>query len=111
TLYFRQEEVVKTGKHRYLELWQSNTHVLNKMLEDRMNNIQRRNTYGKIEAVNVNGIVQAITTPLPAVHRTANRESRQTGELTGQTNKWVVLALAATATFMTTLDSSIVNIG
>jgi hypothetical protein len=26
-------------------------------------------------------------------------------------NKWVVLALSGTATFMTTLDSSIVNIG
>ncbi|HEY6540583.1 MAG TPA: MFS transporter [Ktedonobacteraceae bacterium] len=59
----------------------------------------------------MNGAAQAITTPLPAVHRTASRESRQTGELLGQTNKWIILALAATATFMTTLDSSIVNIG
>ena len=75
-----------------------------------MNNIQR-NTYGKLEAVNVNRIAQAIITPLSAIHRAASRETRQTGELPALTNKWIVLALAATATFMTTLDSSIVNIG
>jgi EmrB/QacA subfamily drug resistance transporter len=45
------------------------------------------------------------------VYHTTNLHSRHTGELLGQTNKWIVLALAATATFMTTLDSSIVNIG
>src|SRR3984893_14718057 len=76
-----------------------------------MNKAPTSNTYGKLEAVNVNGAARAITTPIHAVHHTANLHSRHTGELLGQTNKWIVLALAATATFMTTLDSSIVNIG
>jgi EmrB/QacA subfamily drug resistance transporter len=76
-----------------------------------MNKAPTSNTYGKLEAVNVNGAARAITTPMHAVHHTAILHSRHTGELLGQTNKWIVLALAATATFMTTLDSSIVNIG
>ncbi len=76
-----------------------------------MNKEQRSNTYGKFEAVSVNGVAHAITTPMRAVHHAANLRSHHTGELQDQTNKWIVLALAATATFMTTLDSSIVNIG
>src|SRR5215471_10263701 len=76
-----------------------------------MTQAQRSNTYGKLEAVSVNGAAHAITAPLPAVHSAVHLRSRQTVELQGQTNKWVVLSLAATATFMTTLDSSIVNIG
>lgn len=76
-----------------------------------MNNALRSNTYGKLEAVNVNRAAPAITVPLPAVRRSTALPSRQTGELAGQTNKWIVLALAGAATFMTTLDSSIVNIG
>ncbi len=76
-----------------------------------MNQAPRSNTYGKLEAVSVNGAAHAITAPLPAVHPAVNLRSRQTVELQGQTNKWIVFALAATATFMTTLDSSIVNIG
>ena len=76
-----------------------------------MNKAQRSNTYGKFEEVSVNGAAHAITAPMRAVHHAANLHSRHTGELQGQTNKWIVLALAATATFMTTLDSSIVNIG
>src|SRR2546421_288944 len=76
-----------------------------------MNKAQRSNTYGKFEEVSVNGAAHAITAPMRAVNHAANLHSRHTGELQGQTNKWIVLALAATATFMTTLDSSIVNIG
>ncbi len=76
-----------------------------------MNKAQSSNTYGKLEAVNMSGGAQAITAPLRAVHKTASLDSRHTGELQAQTNKWIILALAATATFMTTLDSSIVNIG
>src|SRR5579859_5738739 len=109
TLYFRQG-----NNEEKKDIWNCNKAIhtfLNKMLEDTMENAQISNTYGKIEAVNVNGTAQAITTPLSAVHRTASRESHQTGQLLGQTNKWIILALAATATFMTTLDSSIVNIG
>src|SRR6184192_3256867 len=72
---------------------------------------QRNNTYGKFETASVNGAARAIIAPVRAVHRTANPPSTHTGELQGQMNKWIVLALAAAATFMTTLDGSIVNIG
>jgi EmrB/QacA subfamily drug resistance transporter len=81
------------------------------MLEGKMHNAQSGNTYGKLEAVNVHGAAQAITAPLQAVQRSGSLHARQMGELVGQTNKWIVWALAAMATFMTTLDSSIVNIG
>src|SRR5438067_6277585 len=76
-----------------------------------MDKEQRNNRYGKFETVSVNGSAGAITAPIRAVHHAANPPSRHTGELQGQMNKWIVLALAAAATFMTTLDSSIVNIG
>src|SRR5436309_9044474 len=76
-----------------------------------MNKEQRNNTYGKFETASVNGAARAITTPVRAVHCTANPLSVHTGELQGQMNKWIVLALASAATFMTTLDGSIVNIG
>jgi EmrB/QacA subfamily drug resistance transporter len=76
-----------------------------------MNKEQRNNTYGKFETASVNGAARAITAPVRAVHRTANPPSAYTGELQGQMNKWIVLALAPAATFMTTLDGSIVNIG
>src|SRR3989442_7989275 len=76
-----------------------------------MDKEQRNNRYGKFETVSVNGAAGAITAPLRAVHHAANPPSRHTGELQGQMNKWIILALAAAATFMTTLDASIVNIG
>jgi EmrB/QacA subfamily drug resistance transporter len=76
-----------------------------------MNKTQNSNTYGKFEAISANGVAHAITVPLHTVRPIASLRSRHTGELQGQTNKWIILALAATATFMTTLDSSIVNIG
>src|SRR6202521_3493589 len=76
-----------------------------------MNKEPRSNLYRKFEAVSINGAAHAITTPLPAVQHVASAHARHTGKLQGLTNKWIVLALAATATFMTTLDSSIVNIG
>ena len=79
--------------------------------EDRMDKEHRINTYGKLEAVSVNGAAHAITTPLRAVRSVARPAPINTGELPAQMNKWVVLALSATATFMTTLDGSIVNIG
>src|SRR5438067_3242597 len=76
-----------------------------------MDKEQRNNRYGKFETASVNGAAHAITAPVRAVHRTANPPSVHTGELQGQMNKWIVLALAAAASFMTTLDGSIVNIG
>jgi EmrB/QacA subfamily drug resistance transporter len=76
-----------------------------------MDKEQRTNKYGKFETASVSGPMRAITAPVSAVHPVANPPARTTGELRGEANKWIVLALAATATFMTTLDSSIVNIG
>src|SRR6266849_6177036 len=81
--------------------------------EDRMDKEQRNNKYkyGKFETVGANGAAHAITAPIRAVHYAANPPSRYTGELQGQMNKWIVFVLAASASFMTTLDGSIVNIG
>ena len=76
-----------------------------------MNKEQRNNKYAKFETVSMNGAAHAITAPVRAVHHAANPPSLHTGELQGQMNKWIVLALAASASFMTTLDGSIVNIG
>ncbi len=71
----------------------------------------RQHTYRKVETTAENGVVHALTAPVRAVQHAAHPALRTTGELVGETNKWMVLALAAAATFMTTLDSSIVNIG
>jgi len=76
-----------------------------------MDKEQRNNKYAKFETGSMNGAAHAITAPVRAVHHAANPPSLHTGELQGQMNKWIVLALAASASFMTTLDGSIVNIG
>jgi MFS family permease len=76
-----------------------------------MNKEQRYNKYGKFETASVNGATHAITAPVRAVHIAANLHSPQTGELQGLMNKWIMLVLAGAASFMTTLDGSIVNIG
>src|SRR6202158_4795654 len=76
-----------------------------------MDKERRINKYGKFETANVNGAARAITAPVRAVHYTANPPSSHTGELQDQMNKWILLVLSAAATFMTTLDGSIVNIG
>jgi EmrB/QacA subfamily drug resistance transporter len=76
-----------------------------------MDKKQMNNKYGKLETASVNGAARAITAPVRAVHYAANPPSLHTGELQGQMNKWIVLVLSSAATFMTTLDASIVNIG
>jgi EmrB/QacA subfamily drug resistance transporter len=92
-------------------LFKKNSTVIGTIKEDKMHKELRHNTYRTFETASVNGAAHAITAPIRAVHHAANPPSSKTGELQGQTNKWIVLALAATATFMTTLDGSIVNIG
>jgi EmrB/QacA subfamily drug resistance transporter len=79
--------------------------------EDIMDKEQRHTTYRKFETVRANGAAHAITAPIRAIHHTAQPTSVQTGKLQEQTNKWMILVLAAASSFMTTLDSSIVNIG
>ena len=79
-----------------------------------MDKEQRHTTYRKLETVRVNSAAHAITAPIRAIQHTAHPTSVQTGklqELQVQTNKWMILVLAAASSFMTTLDSSIVNIG
>ncbi|HLI09837.1 MAG TPA: MFS transporter [Ktedonobacteraceae bacterium] len=71
----------------------------------------RQYTYRTVETAAGNGAVQALTAPVRAVQHVVHPALRTTGALVGETNKWMILALAATAAFMTTLDSSIVNIG
>src|ERR1700724_466061 len=71
----------------------------------------RHNKYRTFETASVNGATHALTAPIRAVHHAANPPSSKSGELQGQVNKWIVLALSAAASFMTTLDGSIVNIG
>src|SRR5258708_30575404 len=66
---------------------------------------------GKLETARVNGGVGAITARVRAVHYAAKPASLHTGELQGQMNKWIMLVLSSAATFMNTLDASIVNIG
>ena len=76
-----------------------------------MDKKQLTNKYGRFETASMSGPLPAITAPIRAVQPSASSPASVTGELQGAVNKWLVLALAGTATFMTTLDSSIVNIG
>lgn len=72
---------------------------------------KRYNKYGTFETAGMNGVTHGITAPIPVVRQASNSSSSRTGELPGTVNKWTVLILSAAATFMTTLDGSIVNIG
>src|SRR5689334_20626468 len=76
-----------------------------------MNEEQRKNEYAIFEPAGMHGAARALTAPVSSVHHATNPPSSHTGELQAQTNKWLILALAGAASFMTTLDSSIVNIG
>ncbi len=72
-----------------------------------MDKKQKFNTYGKFETASLNDVART----LPVTQYKATSSTIHTGELSNVVNKWVVLVLSATATFMTTLDGSIVNIG
>jgi EmrB/QacA subfamily drug resistance transporter len=76
-----------------------------------MNKEIRYDTYRTFETATMHGAAHAFTAPVRAVHHIVNPPSRKTVELQEQMNKWIMLALSATASFMTTLDGSIVNIG
>ena len=71
----------------------------------------RNDKYSTFEATSMHGTPRTLTAPVRAVQHIANAQASKTGELQGQVNKWIMLALSATASFMTTLDGSIVNIG
>jgi EmrB/QacA subfamily drug resistance transporter len=76
-----------------------------------MEKVLRHDTYRTFETATLHGAAHALTAPVRAVHHIVNPPARKTIELQGQMNKWMMLALSATASFMTTLDGSIVNIG
>jgi len=76
-----------------------------------MEKAQRNIKYGKFEAVGVSAAAYPPAASARRVQYAAHPAALHTNKRQGQVNKWVVLALAAGATFMTTLDSSIVNIG
>src|SRR6266516_4161918 len=79
--------------------------------EDMMEQKQRNNTYGKFETAGVNVAACTAMASVSGVHRVANPPVLSTDKSQEQMNKWVMLALAASTGFMTTLDGSIVNIG
>jgi EmrB/QacA subfamily drug resistance transporter len=65
----------------------------------------------QVKAAHLNGVARHSTSPLQISRNTASLPIQHTDKLPVQMNKWAVLAFAASATFMTTLDGSIVNIG
>ena len=76
-----------------------------------MDKEQRNNRCGKFETVSVNAVARPATAVVRGVHHTANTAALRTDRREDQMDKWVVFVLAAAASFMTTLDGSIVNIG
>jgi MFS family permease len=71
----------------------------------------RNDRYSTFESAAMGGATRILSAPARAVQHIITSPSSKNGELQGQVNKWMMLALAATASFMTTLDGSIVNIG
>ncbi|MBV9617161.1 MAG: hypothetical protein JO031_17045, partial [Ktedonobacteraceae bacterium] len=69
-----------------------------------------KNVYGKFETASLGDALHPIahTTDAPEHITTPHIEQEQSPV---QVNRWIVFALAASSSFITTLDSSIVNIG
>ena len=83
-----------------------NSTVIGIIKGDTMEKDLRYNTDRTFETAPLLGAAHVLTTPVRAVHHAANPPSCKTSELQGQMNKWIVLALSATASFMTTLYAS-----
>lgn len=81
------------------------------MKKDMIETDQKTTRYGNSAAVSVNVAAHPVTAPLRNVRHAAGSLALHTDATQDHMNKWVVFALAASASFMTTLDSSIVNIG
>ena len=69
------------------------------------------NTYGNLEAISMSTIARPSTYSSSPASHTVNPPILHMDRSEVQANKWVILALSASATFMTALDGSIVNIG
>src|SRR5450759_2261299 len=70
-----------------------------------MHKEQRTNEYRKLNLMNVSATGTASVQSMRHETRPLTQQKNE------QMNKWVILALSASATFITTLDGSIVNIG
>ena len=68
-----------------------------------------KNTYGKFEVMGMGTTVRAA--PASGVHRAINPSTLRIDKSQNQVNKWIIFSLSASASFMTALDGSIVNIG
>jgi EmrB/QacA subfamily drug resistance transporter len=74
-----------------------------------MHNEQWKNKYKKFDTMSIDGArIHSVTAPVPVVRRAESSLALSQNE---HTSKWIILALAASTSFMTTLDGSIVNIG
>src|SRR5581483_9226794 len=97
--------------------WNKKTHTLftivQKDKKDMLEKQLERYGYKKFETISMNTTTTAhsITVPTTQVHHAVNSATERMDRSKNQMNKWAILALSASATFMTTLDSSIVNIG
>jgi EmrB/QacA subfamily drug resistance transporter len=69
------------------------------------------NNYGNLKAIRVSTNVRSTSYTNSQVRHTVNPPILHVDRREVQINKWVILALSASATFMTALDGSIVNIG
>lgn len=85
--------------------------VMRVIEEDMMEQKQRNNRYGKFEVAGVSAAACTAMAPAHRVHHVTHPLALRTDKSQDQMNKWVMLALAASTGFMTTLDGSIVNIG
>ncbi|GCE17327.1 hypothetical protein [Dictyobacter kobayashii] len=72
-----------------------------------MHDEHKKVAYGKFETA-TQGNLQAVRVEKPAASKSITHPP---GQVAPAINKWAVLILAASSGFLTTLDSSIVNIG
>src|SRR5689334_18623097 len=70
-----------------------------------------KNSYGNFDSVSMSSVMRPATVSSGGVRHIVNVPAIRMDERQGEMNKWVVFALSASASFMTTLDGSIVNIG
>lgn len=76
-----------------------------------MTQIQVHHDDTKSAIADISTAARATRSSIVEAHHTTNPSKEYTGEQQDTANKWIILALAASASFMTTLDGSIVNIG
>src|ERR1700730_16597000 len=74
-----------------------------------MHDEQKKNSSRKFAIMSMSGTAaHAVTAPVYCICHTGRPLALHQNE---DMNKWIILALAASASFMTTLDGSLVNIG